>query len=234
MTTFDGGRTILWTGWHILVRHRYSTAWLERQYRLSLPISIILFIVAVIANTLAGIYDSQRASISVTDVILSNTPALNVDYVFIYGALALAGFVAALLCIRPHTIPFVLSALALFWIIRAILVSVTHIGPYPDHALLDFQSTLLMTIFGGGQFFSGHTGAPFMLALIFWREAWLRYLFLATSIVFGVVVLLGHLHYTIDVLSAFFITYALYRMARYCFPREHLLFDLDMAQKKAA
>ena len=46
----------------------------------------------------------------------------------------------------------------------------------------------------------------------------LRYLFLAWSVFFGIVVLLGHLHYTIDVLSAFFITYGIVDIAKWLFP----------------
>jgi hypothetical protein len=38
-------------------------------------------------------------------------------------------------------------------------------------------------------------------------------------------VLLGHLHYTIDVAAAYFITYGIYDIALYWLPREKALFD---------
>ncbi|MCL5009147.1 MAG: hypothetical protein M1400_02270, partial [Patescibacteria group bacterium] len=53
----------------------------------------------------------------------------------------------------------------------------------------------------------------------------LRYVFLAASVVFGAAVLLGHLHYSIDVFSAFFITYGIYRIAVKIFPADSKLFD---------
>ncbi len=59
------------------------------------------------------------------------------------------------------------------------------------------------------------------MALIYWDSPRLRNLFIATSIIFGIVVLLSHLHYTIDVASAFFITYGIYRIAIKLFARDY-------------
>ena len=42
---------------------------------------------------------------------------------------------------------------------------------------------------------------------------------------FGVVVLLGHLHYTIDVASAFFITYSIYHIAEWAFGKSKKMFE---------
>lgn len=66
---------------------------------------------------------------------------------------------------------------------------------------------------GDDLFFSGHVGLTYLMALIFWRTPLLRYIYLALSVMFAVVVLLGHLHYSIDVFAAYFITYTIYTMA---------------------
>jgi hypothetical protein len=42
---------------------------------------------------------------------------------------------------------------------------------------------------------------------------------------FGIVVLLGHLHYSIDVLSAFFITYSIYHICELFFKTDKKIFD---------
>jgi hypothetical protein len=81
--------------------------------------------------------------------------------------------------------------------------------------------------FGADLFFSAHTGMPFLGALAFWKEKEIRYFSLFGSLFFAVVVLLGHLHYSIDVASAFFITYGIFHIAQYFFPKDWKLFSSD-------
>jgi hypothetical protein len=78
---------------------------------------------------------------------------------------------------------------------------------------------------GDDLFFSGHTGFPYLMALIFWNTKPLRWLFLAASIFFGGAVLLGHLHYSIDVFSAFFITYGIFNIAIRLFKNDFNFFS---------
>ncbi|MEI6238725.1 MAG: phosphatase PAP2-related protein, partial [bacterium] len=110
------------------------------------------------------------------------------------------------------------KSLGLFVIIRSGFVSLTHIGPFAGIVYTGSAPIFLQNLtYGGDLFFSGHTGLPFLMALVFWRYIKLRYLFIFTSIFFGIVVLLAHLHYTIDVLSAFFITFTIYHISSYIF-----------------
>jgi len=67
------------------------------------------------------------------------------------------------------------------------------------------------------------------MALVSGITSFCVYFFIAASIFFGVVVLLGHLHYSIDVLAAFFITYSIYRLAVLFFPRAKKLSDRGLA-----
>ncbi len=60
----------------------------------------------------------------------------------------------------------------------------------PERSALDTNSIIQMFTFGSDLFFSGHTGAPFLLALIFWKQPALRAVFLGASGVFAVSVLL--------------------------------------------
>ena len=215
-------------GWRSLFAHRYRSLWSEGHFRLAVPTALLFFLASVATNTSAGVYAGEKASNSVTDVILSNTRVYDVDGIFVYGVLVLVAFILTLLFINPKRIPFTLYSLSLFYFIRSIFVSLTHLAPYPTQVVLDFQSKFVTMLFGGGdQFFSGHTGAPFLMALLFWNEKWLRYIFIVWSLFFGAIVLLGHIHYSIDVFSAFFITYGIYHLALWTFPKEHAMFMRD-------
>jgi hypothetical protein len=212
--------------WYTVLIERYKEGWFDRHVRFSAALSIVLFLFSVFVVQPAAVqYATERASNAVTDIILSNIPVYNVDEFFVYGMFLLVAVVAGLLLAHPKRIPFVLHALTLFVLIRAAFVSMTHIGPpYSVQITSDFGEVITKIFFGADLFFSGHTGAPFLLALIFWQKPRLRYLFLAWSVFFGSIVLLGHFHYTIDVAAAFFITYGIYHLSLWLFPKEHTLF----------
>jgi hypothetical protein len=144
---------------------------------------------------------------------------MDVDGFFIYGPFILWLIVGILGLTKPQRMPFILQSIALFVLVRSGFVVLTHIGPFPDQIAIDYSSAFLHRFtFGGDLFFSAHTGTPFLMALVFWRERFWRLFFIGAAIFFGAVVLLAHLHYSIDVAAAFFITYSIYHLARYFFP----------------
>ena len=197
----------------------------SREFIISSIIAIIFLAVSLYINFLAGSYATEKASLSVTDIILSNTRAYDVDGFFIWGPIFLFSLVLILCLYHPKKIPFILKNIALFTLIRSIFISLTHLGPFPVQAVTEGTNFINKFTFGGDLFFSGHTGIPFLMALVFWNYKPLRYLFILDSIFMGTVVLLGHYHYSIDVLAAFFITYTIYHMALYLFKKDKKMFD---------
>lgn len=196
------------------------------KYYASLLEGIILFIISVYATHFSALYAEVKAGNHVEDIILSNTRVYDFEFFFVYVSIALMLFVV-ILCLRfRKTAPFLLKTVSLFIIIRSIFVSLTHIGPFPlklqlSSKLLDFITT------GNDLFFSGHTGLPFLIALIFWDHVYIRTLFLVSSVVLGTGVLLAHLHYSIDVFSAFFITYSIYHIGMKLFKKDFEFFTLE-------
>jgi hypothetical protein len=196
------------------------------RYYASLLEALLLFVTSVYVTHFASKYANIKASNHVEDIILSNTRVYDFEFLFVQGAIMFSIFVFVL-CFRFRTTaPFLIKSVSLFFIIRAMFVSLTHIGSYP--LKLELESGLLNFITSGNDlFFSGHTGFPFLMALIFWDHLYLRTFFLISSVVFGVVVLLSHLHYSIDVFAAFFITYSIYHIAIKMFHRDYDFFTLD-------
>ena len=208
--------------------NKYRKYHKDSQFLFSITFGVFLFILSLIANHIASLYATRSASSSVEDIILSNTPVMNVDFVVNEGAFLFTIFVILLLLLEPKRIAFTLKSVALFIFIRSIFITLTHLAPYPQHALLDMTDVFSVFNFGGDFFFSGHTGLPFLIALIFWEHKPVRYAALCISLLFGASVLLGHLHYSIDVFSAFFITYSIFHLSLHWFAKDYTVFyDLD-------
>jgi hypothetical protein len=202
----------------------YKTHFSNKDYILSLVTGLLLLLLSLYINFFAGTFSSRFESNPVTDIVLSNIRAYDVDFIFIYGSFMLSFFIGLLCLTEPKYTPFTLKSIALFTIIRSIFISLTHIGPFPTHIIINPASLINKFTFDGDLFFSGHTGLPFLMALIFWKNIYLRILFLISSVVFGVTVLLAHLHYSIDVLAAFFITYSIYHIAEFLFKHDRRTF----------
>jgi len=218
---------------HAELWRRYRHYGAQQEFRVSVLLSILTFVSSLVASFYAVGYATESASNSVTDIILSNTPVLDVDNLFVYGTFSFIILGAVLLIAHPKRIPFALHTIALFYFIRAAFISLTHLGPFPESAIdsFDFGSLVGRMFFGSDLFFSGHTGLAFLMALIFWKEKNIRYLFLGASVYFGTIVLLGHLHYSIDVASAFFITYGIFHIAEWLFPKDRAVFLADEMHK---
>lgn len=192
----------------------------QKHFRKSIFVALLFLAASVVINYYAIIYTAQNASNSVTDIILSNTKAFDVDTLFVFSTIFVILFSVAILLMRPDKIPFAVKSLSLFIFIRSVFTMLTHIGPFPVETERTTYTFLNKLLFGADNFFSGHTGMPFLGALVFWDNKFIRYAYIFFSLFFGVIVLLGHLHYTIDVVSAFFITYAIFHMSKWLFEND--------------
>lgn len=204
---------------------RHKIFWGDWQQVKNAVSGLILFALALWLNISAARYATGAASAAVADLVLSNTPVFNVDLVVNDLALVFIGFVLALLVFNPRRLPFIAKSVALFMVVRSIFITLTHIGPFPTRSYIDLSDWLSFANTGADFFFSGHTGSAFLLALIFWKNNLVRYICLATSVLFGAAMLLGHLHYSIDVVGAFFITYAIYKISECWFKKDKEIFD---------
>lgn len=206
------------------VIHRHKNFWSQKSFCLSAAFSIFLLALSLFANYLANIYVALNASNNVSDLLLDNLPTLNVSLIFFEGFTLFLFFVILILIGEPKKMPFVVKSIALFILIRSVFIILTHTAMPPDHSSLDPYKIFLSITSGNDLFFSSHTGLPFLLALIFWDNKKLRLTFIAASIFFASIVLLGHLHYSIDVFAAFFITYSIFHIAQKIFSKDLELF----------
>ena len=207
---------------HIIDKHKFH--WSQHSISSSTPLAFLFLASSLVVNYTAGNYATKNASNGVTDILLDNLSIMDVDGIYIYGALLFGLFIIILLIREPKQIPFIIKSTALFVFIRAIFISLTHIGPILQQAPLISNAIFRNLMFGADYFFSGHTGLPFLMALSFWNNKYLRNLFLATCFTFGASAIIGHYHYSIDVFAAFFITYSIFHIAKIFFAKDYKIF----------
>ena len=203
---------------------KHKSQWSQKSFLFSVLLAFLFLSSSLVVNYAAGNYAIEKASNGVTDILLDNLPVMDVDGIFIYGAILFGLFIVILLIKEPKQIPFIIKNIALFVFVRAIFISLTHLGPILQQAPPVSNIIFRNLIFGADYFFSGHVGLPFLMALSFWSSKYLRGIFLATSFIFGASALLGHYHYSIDVFAAFFITYGIFHIAKKIFAKDYKIF----------
>ncbi len=214
---------------HLFKKHKFY--WSQKQFVLSALFGFFLLAISLTINYYANLYAMAKAGNSVGDILLNILPVVNTNIIFFEGAAVFVFLLFVLMAYEPKAIPFVIKSVALFVIIRSFFIVLTHFGPDPTHAPFDNNAFLAIFTSSSDLFFSGHTGLPYLFALIFWQQRNLRWLFLGSSVVAAVSVLLAHYHYTIDVASAFFITFGIYHIARRLFKKDYNFFLDDFNNK---
>lgn len=103
-------------------------------------------------------------------------------------------------------------------IIRLLCISIFALDPPPG--LIGLKDPLTSLTYGGTDvfitkdlFFSGHTSNLFLIYLCLQKKRDKQFALLATFIV-GILVLVQHVHYTIDVIAAIIFTWCLFTLAK--------------------
>ncbi|MEJ2103092.1 MAG: phosphatase PAP2-related protein [Ignavibacteriaceae bacterium] len=117
---------------------------------------------------------------------------------------------------EPDKLITALQAYGLMVIFRTIAMYLVPLEPPKSLLLLNDP---FVQLFGKGEiltkdlFFSGHTATLFLLFLLTEKKA-LKFIFLISTFIVGIAVLLQHVHYSIDVFIAPFVAYGSYRIIK--------------------
>ncbi|MBN1360036.1 MAG: hypothetical protein JW993_05565 [Sedimentisphaerales bacterium] len=189
------------------------------EYRYLIALSVILVVVAAFLDYYSGVYVTAKGGTEVPDLILDRIEPIDLSPLFVYGYLVLVGALFAYpLFFHIRMFHAVLSQFSLLVVLRSIFMIFTHLETPADAVPAHFPWIFQGLSFQNDMFFSGHTAIPFLGFYLF-KDSPVRYLFLVGSIVMAIVVLAMHMHYSIDVFSAFFITYCSYQMGTRAFDR---------------
>lgn len=198
------------------IKSIWKLAFANKTYRVRFAITLILLgiILFLLAKFLA--YNENRPGFSFNDPFLSSFKAVDVTWLT-FGLIYL-GLITALVFLTFHPARM-LVALQSYTLVAALRLITIYFLPLnaPIH-IIPLEDPFV-EFFGGGStllrdlFFSGHTSTMFLFFLTA-KSKKLKAVFLICTILIAALVLIQHVHYTIDVLAAPFFAYASYRISR--------------------
>lgn len=188
------------------------------EHRYLILVSALLLYLAYILTYLAGNYVLGVKGVSAPDILLDNLPTIDLHFIYTYGIIFVLGFLIIYTFIfRIKLFHELLCQISFLIILRAAFMILTHLSNPADALQFMVPKYLFFLNFQNDLFFSAHTALPFLGFLFFKNK--IRYFFLASSVIMGLTVLLMHVHYTIDVVSAFFIAYCSFSMVEWFFDK---------------
>ena len=201
----------------------WKNAWRNRKFRLTTIAGTILFVCILAALPLFFATIEQRQGQILNDWLLLHVPAADVSvatFIIIWSMIAL-------LMVRSIQTPSVFivafSSFILLFTLRMITITLFPLNP--PVGLIPLKDPLSNLFYVGTQvfitkdlFFSGHTSTQFLIFLCLHKKRD-KVLALASTITVGILVLVQHVHYSIDVIAAFVLTYFVFllgkKIARY-------------------
>lgn len=186
----------------------------NKYYRNEFIISLITLaaVLFVLANFLN--FNESRNGVMLPDPILQIFKAVDLTWLT-FGLIYLSIItILSTIVMNPEKLVFTIQCYSLLLVIRMIMMYLIPLNP--PEGMISLNDPFVQ-FFGTGQiltkdlFFSGHTATIFLFYLVSEKKIF-RILFLFATIMVGASVLLQHVHYTIDVVSAPIFSYLSYRL----------------------
>lgn len=196
----------------------WRTAWTDRKFRIKTIIGSIAFLSMLISFPYFFAVIEQREGPVLNDPLLKLIPAIDVSaltFIFIWSMIAYFLYK----CLKdPPFFILGLCCMLLLFLSRMITMSLFPLNP--PEGLIPLIDPVSNLFYGGPHvfmtkdlFYSGHTSTQFMIFLCFSKK-WDKRMALFSSVVVGILVLVQHVHYSIDVIGAFLFTYFIYLLGR--------------------
>ena len=194
------------------VQFNWKKAWGISIFKQYVLIGLALLIILLTAFPYFFNFIEAREGISINDVLLNSIPALNVsNWVF-----TIIWSMALLTIIRSIQEPQIFLLFLWGFIVLSLsrMISIIALPLNPPSRLIELIDPISNSFYGSkfitkDLFYSGHTATQFLMFLCLQKRGDKLVTFIST-IAIGVLVLVQHVHYTIDVVAAPFFTYLVF------------------------
>lgn len=201
------------------LKENWTVTWNSRAKRYQMIIGTVIIAAIIFSLQFFFAYIQKRKGAVLNDWLLAHIPAHNVS-VLIF---ALIWGMALLILYRAINNPSIYITycwtLIFVYLVRFVTLSLVALDPPPGMvSLVDpissaFYANLPIT---KDLFFSGHTSTMVLIFLCLERRTD-KIIGLIAAFAVAYLLLVQHIHYTIDILAAPIVVYACYRLTRYLF-----------------
>ena len=190
--------------------------WGDRNFRIKLIISVILAIILLAFLPFFFQIIEKRKGLSLNDPILAILTAQDVSIGVFFIIWSSALFLLTTILYHPKQFLTFLTGYIIITCMRLMTIYFLPLEPPPG--LIPLKDPLSNSFYGASfitkdLFFSGHTSTLFLIVLCLQKQ-WQRIYSGFGVCVLAVLLLVQHVHYTIDVIFAFPFTYISYLLGR--------------------
>jgi hypothetical protein len=196
----------------------WSKAWQERRFRNKTIIALLLVTIILTLLPTFFAFIEKREGMVLQDYLLDVIPAMDVSiptFIIIWTVVIL---VLYRIYQNPRLFLVVAYGFILMCLARILTISLLPLNP--PTGIITLQDPIANIAYGGNGifitkdlFYSGHTGNMFLFFLCL-EAKWDKIIALTASFLIGLLVLIQHIHYSIDVFAAFIFTYFIYLGAK--------------------
>ena len=196
----------------------WSKAWQERRFRNKTIIALLLVTIILTLLPTFFAFIEKREGMVLQDYLLDAIPAMDVSiptFIIIWTVVIL---VLYRIYQNPRLFLVVAYGFILMCLARILTISLLPLNP--PTGIITLQDPIANIAYGGNGifitkdlFYSGHTGNMFLFFLCL-EAKWDKIIALTASFLIGLLVLIQHIHYSIDVFAAFIFTYFIYLGAK--------------------
>ena len=195
----------------------WNEAWRSPVFRIKFTIGVIGVI--ILLSTFSYFFQTieQHTGPVLNDWLLNQLPPYDVSLI-IFLVIWAAGLLILIRTLRSPTI-FLMFIYSYLIITVSRMISINLFPLNPPVGLIPMVDPLTNAFYGKvyitkDLFYSGHTSTIFLIFLCL-RKRWDRLITLIGTLLVAVLLLVQHVHYTIDVAGAFVFTYPFYRLGKW-------------------
>jgi membrane-associated phospholipid phosphatase len=196
--------------------HNWKKAWDNKYFRIYFPIITVAFVVVILIYGRFLDFIELRSGSILQDPVLNSFEPKEVTW-YTFGIIYISVIMVLFhLSWQPVQLLIAFQAYIFIALARMLSMYLTPLDPPP--LLIPLEDPFVQSVSSGvltrDLFFSGHTSTLFLLFLSCTGRK-MKVFFLICTILVGILVLVQHVHYSIDVVAAPFYAYTCYKLSSY-------------------